>query len=152
MDAARGARREGLPVRLAHVSSIQRTVPQATKVFQELMARTSGPPVSEEQIARFYRENPNRYRSPEVRYIRRVPITTRADGIAVRHKLERGDSWPTVIHRDADRRTHLPPTTANIGVVPYSEEAALDKAIFTARRGTFVGPIRRREAGSSSSW
>ncbi len=138
----REARREGLPAQPTQVAGAQRSLARATETFHQLMARTSGPPVSEQQIARFYRDNPSRYRSPEVRYIRRVPTKTRAQGIAARRKLEQGESWSTVIDRDADRTTHIPPTKSDIGVVPYSETEAFDEAIFTAQRGTFVGPVR----------
>lgn len=141
----REAKREGLAATLSPASSGQQSIAQATGLFHELLAKTNGPPVSQQQVARFYREHPNRFRSPEVRYVRKISTASPALATTARRELERGKSWSAVIDRYTDVTTHIPPTKQDVGVTPYGEQPAMDRAIFAARRGTFVGPVVRGE-------
>ena len=141
----REAKREGLAATLSPASSGQQSIAQATGLFHELLAKTNGPPVSQQQVARFYREHPNRFRSPEVRYVRKISTASPALATTARRELERGKSWSAVIDRYTDVTTHIPPTKQDVGATPYGEQPAMDRAIFAARRGTFVGPVVRGE-------
>ena len=155
MDAwlAREGRRQGLEVNTEDAGTspaavrAQKLQVRTTLLTDKLVSRIAGPRPSRQDVARFYREHPLAYGSPEVRYMKRVPAPTRAQATNARRALEAGMSWGGTIDRYADRTTAIPTPKGHIGAQLGEEPPPLDRAIFAARRGALTGPIE-----SSGKW
>ena len=143
----REARRQGLD---ELVAAAGRSVPASTGAVPDpvklmlagLSSRLAGPMPSRQDIRRYYREHPLEHRAPEVRAIRRLPTTTRAQAMTARQALEDGGDWSGVFDRYADMTTHIPPPKGEIMVSLDDGQENFVKAIFAMRRGTVDGPIR----------
>ena len=98
--------------------------------------------VSAKQIADYYARNKQRFAQPEQRDLQVVLTRNDARAQAAKRALQDGQSWPSVARRfsidqaSKDQGGRLP------NVIPGQQEQALDKAVFGARQGQLVGPVR----------
>ncbi len=124
------------------------TVSQAefVRLLQELLKRASGQPPSRGDVARYYREHPNEFAYPEVRFMRLVASDSRADAAAAKRALEEGQGWKAVISRYSTRRGSPVPGSGDMGAGPGEMPAGLDEAVYAARTGTFNGPVKTDQA------
>jgi foldase protein PrsA len=98
--------------------------------------------VSDKAIAAFYAKNKTRFSQPEKRDLRVVLTQKRAAAERAHAALERGDAWKAVSKRYSIDDT----SKAAGGKLPAQAkgtlDAALDKAVFSAREGELVGPVK----------
>lgn len=142
------ARRQGIRIRpLADRQGIERLNAQgvqAIALVEKLLARVAGPAPSERDVARYYRDHPLEYSAPKVWMMKRMPMTTRTEGVAAKRALDRGGAWSDVFRRYADTTTHIPPPRGRIGEPSNTAASGLVKALSAARRGEITGPVRAR--------
>lgn len=147
------ARREGIRVApVAGRRGVERfnaLNTQTVALTQKLLARIGGPPPSNQDVTRYYRTHPLQYGSPRLWVMKRMPMSTRSEGLAAKRALDRGGTWNAVFRRYADMTTHLPPPRGRIGEVSNAAAAGLVKALSTAPRGEFTGPVRARYESAS---
>jgi foldase protein PrsA len=101
-------------------------------------------PVTDAQIADYYNRHPKRFADPERRDLRIVLTKRRGEAERAKRALRAGRSWREVaqrysIDRHSKRRGGRLPA-----VVEGSQEKALDKAVFRARKNKLVGPVKTR--------
>lgn len=98
--------------------------------------------ITDEAIEQYYSRHRSSFVEPEMRSLRIVLTKRKADAERARAELERGASWKSVARRySIDKETKrkggkLPPLAEG------SLENAFEKAVFRARKGRLVGPIR----------
>jgi foldase protein PrsA len=101
-------------------------------------------PVSDTQIADYYSRHRKRFADPERRDLRIVLTKRRGEAQRAKRALRAGRSWREVarrysIDRHSKRRGgRLPAVTKG------AHEKPLDEAVFKARKGQLVGPVRTR--------
>jgi len=98
--------------------------------------------VSDQAIADFYAANKSRFAQPEKRDLRVVLTQKKAAAERAHTALERGDSWTAVTKRYSIDDT----SKASGGKLPAQAKGTLDtdldKAVFAARKGELVGPVK----------
>ena len=93
-------------------------------------------------IEQYYNQHRSTFVEPEMRSLRIVLTKRKADAERARAELERGASWKSVARRysiddDSKRKGgKLPPLAEG------ELENAFEKAVFRARKGRLVGPVR----------
>ena len=98
--------------------------------------------VSNAQIAAYYNKNKARFAQPEQREIRIVLNKAKDKADQAKKALDSGDSWKSVAKKysvDTQSKSQggkLPPVSKG------QQEKALDDAIFKAKKGKLVGPIK----------
>jgi foldase protein PrsA len=98
--------------------------------------------VSNAQIAAYYNKNKARFAQPEQRELRIVLTKDKAKAEQAKKALDGGDSWKTVAKKysiDTQSKSQggkLPPVSKG------QQEKALDDAIFKAKKGQLVGPVK----------
>jgi foldase protein PrsA len=98
--------------------------------------------VTQKQIEQYYAKNKQRFAQPEQRDLQVVLTKTRARALQARRAIQGGQSWPTVARRySIDQASKTQGGRLN-SVIPGQQEQALDQAVFKARRGELVGPVR----------
>jgi len=98
--------------------------------------------ITDQAIEQFYDQHRSRFVEPELRSARIVVTRRKADARRARAELERGVSWKSVA-----RRYSIDEETKRKGgkLEPVAEgtlENAFEKAVFGARKGRLVGPVR----------
>ncbi|HEY6779722.1 MAG TPA: peptidylprolyl isomerase [Thermoleophilaceae bacterium] len=100
-------------------------------------------PVTRAAIAEHARENPSVYRDSETRLARVVQARTASSARLARRALLRGVSWPRIKRRyTSSRHTGHWWTGTRVVKRALAPPDAFGRALFTARRGQIVGPIR----------
>ncbi len=98
--------------------------------------------ITDQAIEQYYHQHRSSFVEPETRSLRIVLTKRKADAERARAELERGTSWKSVARRySIDEETKrkggkLPPLAEG------TLENAFEKAVFRARKGRLVGPIR----------
>src|SRR4051794_33626631 len=98
--------------------------------------------VSDAQVKAYYDKNKARFAQPEQRDLRIVLTKDKAKAEQAKKALESGDSWKEVAKKysiDTQSKSQggkLPPVSKG------QQEKALDDAIFKAKKGELVGPIK----------
>jgi foldase protein PrsA len=98
--------------------------------------------VSNAQIAAYYNKNKARFAQPEQREIRIVLTKAKEKADQAKKALDSGDSWKSVAKKyslDTQSKSQggkLPPVSKG------QQEKALDDAIFKAKKGELVGPVK----------
>ncbi len=98
--------------------------------------------VSDAQIADYYNKNKARFAQPEQRELRIVLTKDKAKAEQAKKALDSGDSWKSVAKKysiDTQSKAQggkLPPVSKG------QQEKALDDAIFKAKKGELVGPVK----------
>lgn len=113
---------------------------------EELRKKASGPPPSEKAIIQHYRAHPERFIRPQVRYMRLVATDSRAQAIAAKRALERGQRWEAVIKRYTARKRTPTVGSGDMGAGPGELPDGLDEAAYEARKGAVEGPVETDEA------
>ena len=98
--------------------------------------------VSDKAVADFYAKNKLRFAQPEKRDLRVVLTQKKAAAERAHAALERGDSWKAVTKKYSIDDT----SKASGGTLPAQAkgtlDADLDTAVFAARKGELVGPVK----------
>ncbi len=98
--------------------------------------------VSDAEIGDYYEENKERFAQPERRDLLVVLTKTEAKAQEAKDRIEGGESWAAV----AKDLSIDPSSKAQGGKLPAvaegQQEAAFDKAIFSADKGETVGPVK----------
>ena len=103
--------------------------------------RGAGRP-SRAEIARYYRTHRARYAQPERRDVLVVEAANRADAEAARKALEGGEPFAAVARRWSIDRTTNRRGGRLLGVRRGLRGPNFDRAVFSARKGEIVGPVR----------
>ncbi|UUY05856.1 peptidyl-prolyl cis-trans isomerase [Svornostia abyssi] len=98
--------------------------------------------VTQAQIEAYYRENREQFATPESRDLRVVLTKSRARAVRARRAVLAGQSWPSVAKRYSIDRATREQGGKLLGVTEGQQERPLDRAVFRARRGEIVGPVR----------
>jgi foldase protein PrsA len=98
--------------------------------------------VTDQQIRRYYERNRQRFATPETRDLRVILTRSEARARAARRALESGRSFSSVAREFSVDTTTRGQGGALTGVTRGSQEPALERAIFGARRGQLQGPVR----------
>jgi len=112
----------------------------ATKIREQIVKGKEK--VSDAQVRAYYEKNKQQFATPESRDLRVVLTKTKARAEQAQAALEDGQSFKTVARRysidDASKAEGglLP------GVQKGQQEAALDEAVFSAKRGELTGPVK----------
>jgi foldase protein PrsA len=112
----------------------------STKIQQKVI-KTKGN-ITEAQIAKYYKENPQRFGVPEKRDIRVILTKTEAQAKKAKQEIESGQSFASVA-----KRVSIEPISRSAGgevpgVVKGEEQPALDKEIFASKVNVVGGPIK----------
>ena len=98
--------------------------------------------ISDQAIEQYYRRHRSSFVEPETRSVRIVLTERKAEAERARAELQRGASWKSVARRySTDKETKrkggkLPPLAEG------TLENSFEKAVFRARKGRLVGPLR----------
>jgi foldase protein PrsA len=112
----------------------------STKIQQKIIKEKSK--VTQAQISKYYNENKSRYNVPEKRSVLIIQTKTEAAAKAAKKEIQSGKSFASVAKsRSIDI---LSKTKGGLlsEVVKGQQEAALDKAIFSAAPNKLNGPIK----------
>ena len=112
----------------------------STKIQQKIAKAKVN--ITQAQIAKYYKENPQRFGTPEKRNVEIILTKTEAAAKKAKQEVESGKSFASVA-----KRVSIDPTSkANggllTGVVKGQEEKALDTAIFSAKPNVLSGPVK----------
>jgi foldase protein PrsA len=98
--------------------------------------------VTQAQISKYYNENKSRFGTPEKRSVEIILTKTEAEAKSAKQEIEGGKSFASV----AKSKSIDPTSKAKGGLLPEvakgEEEAALDKAIFSASKNALSGPVK----------
>jgi foldase protein PrsA len=111
----------------------------SAKIQEKIVKAKSKP--TQAQIEKYYKENPQRFGTPEKRILKIVLTKTEAEAVKAKQELESGKSFASV----AKSRSIDPTTKANGGVlvaVKGQQEPTLDSAVFSAKKNVLVGPVK----------
>lgn len=98
--------------------------------------------VTDAEVSAYYAKNKKRFAKPETRDLRVVLTKTEKAASAARSALGSGQSWKTVAQKySIDQATKTTGGTLK-GIGKDQQEAALDKAVFGAKKGELVGPVK----------
>jgi foldase protein PrsA len=98
--------------------------------------------VTPAQISQYYEKNKAKFATPERRDLRIVLTKTKAKAEQAKSALESGQSWTTVAKRYSIDQTSKSQGGKLTGVAKGQQEKALDTAIFEAKKGKLVGPVK----------
>jgi foldase protein PrsA len=94
------------------------------------------------QIQAYYDKNKSRFATPETRDVRIVLTKTEAKANEAKQALENGDSWKTVANQFSSDEASKKQGGKLAGIAKGQQEKALDDAIFGAKKGELLGPIK----------
>jgi foldase protein PrsA len=98
--------------------------------------------VSDAQIKKFYDTNKTRFAQPERRDLRIVLTKTKAKAAEANKALDGGESFAKVAKRLSIDQASKSQGGKLPGVAKGQQEKALDTAIFNAKKGKLVGPVK----------
>jgi foldase protein PrsA len=112
----------------------------SSKIQQKIIK--SKTTVTQAQIAKYYKENPQRFGTPEKRNLDIILTKTEAAAKKAKQEVASGKSFASVA-----KRVSIDPTSkANggvlAGVVKGQEEKTLDTAVFSAKPNVLSGPVK----------
>jgi foldase protein PrsA len=98
--------------------------------------------VTQAQIAAYYKAHQSQFATPERRDLRIVLTKTKANAEQAKKALQSGQSWKSVAKQySVDQQTKSKGGLLT-GVVRGQQDAALDKASFSAPKGQLQGPVK----------
>lgn len=98
--------------------------------------------VTQAQAEAYYRKNRDDFATPETRELRIVLTKTREVALRARGAVLAGRSWRWTARRYSIDEASRDRGGKLAGVTKGQQEAALDRAVFRARRGDVRGPVR----------
>jgi foldase protein PrsA len=98
--------------------------------------------VSAADVERYFERNRQRFAQPERRDLLIVLTRTRAAAERAKRALEDGQSWKAVARRYSIDQASKAQGGKLPDVAEGQQERALDKAVFSARKGRVVGPVK----------
>lgn len=112
----------------------------SSKIQQKIVKEKSK--VTQAQIAKYYKENPKRFGTPEKRNLLIILTKTEAQANKAKQEIESGKSFASVA-----KAVSIDPASKSNGgslpgVVKGQEEKTLDNAVFAAKRSVLVGPVK----------
>jgi hypothetical protein len=113
-------------------------------ISEALQSRHSAAPVTESQIASYYAAHRSQFRDPASRNTLTVITRDRATALRAKAALTSGESWPVVSKRWSIGSAIL--KGAAYPVVEGVQPPTLVRAVFAARPGRIIGPVRASSA------
>ena len=98
--------------------------------------------VTDAQIASYYKKNKERFAQPERRDLEVVLTRTKAKAAAAKAALDSGDKWSAVAKKYSIDEASKAQGGKLPGVAKGQQEKAFDDAIFNAKKGKIVGPVK----------
>jgi foldase protein PrsA len=98
--------------------------------------------VTDPQITSYYNKNKSRFSQPERRDLEVVLTKSKAKAAAAKKSLQSGQSFKSVSKKYSIDQASKAQGGKLPGVVKGQQEAAFDKAIFSAKKGQLVGPVK----------
>jgi foldase protein PrsA len=98
--------------------------------------------VSNAQIASYYNKNKQRFAQPERRDLEVVLTKTQAKAKAAKAALDGGQKWAAVAKKYSIDEASKAQGGKLPGVAKGQQEKAFDDAIFSAKKGKIVGPVK----------
>jgi foldase protein PrsA len=102
----------------------------------------SASPVTDAQIATYYNQNRAQFSLPERRDLEIVLTKTKARAQAADQALKSGQKWSAVAKKYSTDPASKATGGQLKGVAKGQEDAALDRAAFSAKKGVIVGPVK----------
>ncbi len=112
-----------------------------TNKLQQSIIKDEGKPTDAE-IEEYYEENKERFAQPERRDLRIVLTKTEARANEAKRALNGGGSWNAVAKRFSIDQASKDQGGVLLAVAKGQQEKALDEAVFRARKGQLVGPVK----------
>jgi foldase protein PrsA len=113
---------------------------RVNQIYTKLLAK-HGSTVTQAQIQAYYNSHLSQFGTPETRNIRIVLTKTQAQALAAKAALSHGKSWDAVAKQYSTDPTSKTRGGLLTGVTKGQEDAALDKASFSAPGGKVLGPV-----------
>jgi foldase protein PrsA len=98
--------------------------------------------VTDAQISGYYNKNKARFAQPERRDLKVVLAKTQAKAQEARAQLDSGASWATVAKKYSIDQASKAQGGKLLAVAKGQQEKALDKAVFSAKKGQVNGPVK----------
>jgi foldase protein PrsA len=98
--------------------------------------------VTSDQISEYYTKNKQRFAQPERRDLRIILTKTRARAVQAKAALASGESFKSVAKRFSIDQTTKGQGGILVAVSRGQQEKALEDAVFKARKGVLVGPVK----------
>jgi parvulin-like peptidyl-prolyl isomerase len=98
--------------------------------------------VTDAQVASYYTKNKERFAQPERRDLEVVLTRTKAKADAAKAALDSGDKWSAVAKKYSIDEASKAQGGKLPGVAKGQQEKAFDDAIFNAKKGKIVGPVK----------
>jgi len=98
--------------------------------------------VTDAQVAAYYRRNKQRFSQPQRRDLQVIKTAGAARANAAERAIRGGQPWRVVARRFSNDAVSKSQGGRLPDVIPGQQERALDNAVFRARRGQLVGPIK----------
>jgi foldase protein PrsA len=109
-------------------------------IFQKLLAKHTAT-ITPAVIQSYYQKHISQFGTPETRDIRIVLTKTPAQAKAAEHALKSGKSWSKVAKQYSIDPTSKKNGGLLVGVTRGQQDAALDKAAFSAPLNQLIGPV-----------
>jgi foldase protein PrsA len=110
------------------------------RIQQKLIAGKGN--VTQAEIAKYYAENKSRFGTPEKRDLEIILTKSAASAAGARQAIQSGESFASVARRVSSDPTSKRTGGYLPGVVRGQEEKPLDSAVFAAKPGQLLGPIK----------
>jgi foldase protein PrsA len=98
--------------------------------------------VTDAQIQAYYDKNKSKFATPERRDVRIVLTKQRSRAQQAKRALQSGQSWKSVAKKYSIDQASKAQGGLLSGVAKGQQEKALDTAIFSAKKGRLVGPVK----------
>jgi foldase protein PrsA len=93
-------------------------------------------------ISAYYAKNKAKFGTPETRDIKIVLTKTEAQANAAKKALEAGQSWKAVVNKYSIDQASKAAGGSLPGVTKGQQEKSLDAAVFSAKKGVVLGPVK----------
>lgn len=113
-------------------------------LYQEKVRETvtKSDKITPEDIKKYYAENEERFVQPPTRDLRVVFTEKKSGATAAAAALRSGDPWTVVVKKYSEDNASKQSGGKFPGVTKGQFEPSLDKAVFGAKKGAVVGPVK----------
>lgn len=116
---------------------VQALAQKLTKKIQ-----SSSTPVTDAQVASYYNKNKAQFAVPERRDLELILTKTQAQAQTAKSAVEGGTSWKVAAKKYSTDAASKAAGGVLHGVAKGQQDAALDKAAFSAKKGVILGPLK----------